>query len=446
MVLRRMSRILALTLGCSLLLAMLAACGAGTSTGNGNSGGKTSGTITIKIGSEFPTTAKDAASGLPAQNGVAYAVNEADSENFLPGYKFVLDPKNDVGPSGTHDPTVGQKNVNDLIGDAQVAGIVGPLNSSIAQAEMPAANSAPIALISPANTNDCLTQNTPAYECGGANSRITQLRPTGKVTYFRTATLDKFQGAALAAFAISKQYKTAYVIDDTETYGVGLATNFSTDFKLLGGTVLGRKSIASTNSYENVLTQIASQKPQVIFFGGNDSTGGITIRQQMARVPGLQSTPFMVGDGAKTSTLAKEISPIEGNGPVYATIPGEDPTQVPAAQTFLTKYTKQYGTPGAYSTGGYDDAWIVMQAIKRVISGKEATVPANAGDTANAQKFRQAVINEVAKTNYNGLTGPQSFDANGDTTNRSISVYTIGKNVNVGDGWQFLTAVKPTIG
>ena len=443
MVLRRMSRILALTLGCSLILAMLAACGAGTSTGN-SGGNKGSGKITIKVGSEFRMTSKDAASGLPAQNGVAYAINEADSENFLPGYKFVLDPKNDVGPSVTHDTTVGQKNVNDLAGDAQVAGIVGPLNSNIAQAEMPSANNAPIALISPANTNDCLTQNTPAYECGGANSRITQLRPTGKVTYFRTATLDQFQGAALAAYAISKQYKTAYVIDDTETYGVGLATNFSTFYKLLGGTILGRKSIASTNSYENVLTQIASQKPQMIFFGGNDSTGGITIRQQMARVAGLQSTPFFVGDGAKTSTLAKEVSPIEGSGPVYATIPGEDPTQVPAAQSFLTKYTKQYGTPGAYSTGGYDDAWIVMQAIKRVVNGKEATAPANAGDTANATKFRQAVINEIAKTNYTGLTGHQSFDANGDTTNRSISVYTIGKNVNVGDGWQYLTSVKPT--
>ena len=77
-----------------------------------------------------------------------------------------------------------------LVGDAQVSAIVGPLNSSVAKAEMPVANKAGIALISPANTNDCLTQETPASECGGTNSLIASLRPTGKVTYFRTATRD----------------------------------------------------------------------------------------------------------------------------------------------------------------------------------------------------------------------------------------------------------------
>src|SRR5579859_4962363 len=317
---RSWSRISALSIGIALMLAFLAACGSGTST-------STQGTVTIKIGSDFPTSLKDQTAGKPAENGVRYAVDQANSSNFLPGYNFVIDAKDDVsGTTGTHDQTVGQNNVNALIGDAQVAGIVGPLNSSVAQAEMPIANKAGIALISPSNSNDCLTRETPASECGGTNSRLAALRPTGKVTYFRTATVDENQGKALAVLAYKeKHYKTAYVIDDTEAYGAGLAGNFITFFQGFGGTVIDHKSIANTSSYEDVLTAAASTHPDVLFFGGNDSTGGITIREQMATTPGMQNVPFLAGDGNKTLGFAQKIVPL-GGAPVYDTVLGLDPT------------------------------------------------------------------------------------------------------------------------
>lgn len=430
---KRWFRIFALVMGIPLVLAFLAACGAGTSTGP-------SGPVTIKIGSEFPTTQKDETAGKPAENGVRYAVDEANKANFLPGYNFVIDAKDDVGAGGTHDPTVGQNNVNALIGDAQVAGIVGPLNSSIAQAEMPIANKAGIALISPANSNDCLTRETPADECGGANSRIAALRPTGKVTYFRTATVDANQGKALAILAYKeKHYKTAYVIDDTEAYGAGLAANFITSFKGFGGTIIDHKSIKSTNTYEDVLTAAAAAKPDVLFFGGNDSTGGTTIREQMATTPGI-NVPFLAGDGNKTLDFAQKIVPLKG-ATVYDTVLGADPTKSPQWSTFQQNF-QAYGTIGAYSAGGYDDAKIVLAAIKTVIQDQKILPPNNSNDTAAANTFRQAVISAMLKTDYTGLTGHQSFDANGDTTNASISLYTLG-DPKVGDGWKFVEAINP---
>jgi branched-chain amino acid transport system substrate-binding protein len=442
---KRTSRILASFTGLFLVMALLAACGAGTSTGNGSSGnggsGSNSSKTVIEIGSELPTTGSDTSTGQPAENGVALAIKQANDNNFLPGYTFVQVKKDDVGVSGTHDPTVGQKNVDDLIGDARVAGIVGPINSSVALAEMPKANQAPIALISPSNTNDCLTRETPAFECGGSNSRLGVLRPTQKVTYFRTATVDEYQGKALADFAYqTKNYHSAYVIDDTEAYGVGLATNFITYFKSLGGTVLGDSSIKSTGSYENVLTTVAAKHPDVIFFGGNDSTGGITIREQMKRVAGLENTPFVVGDGAKTQALAKAIKPLAG-GPVFASIPGVNPEQNPKYNSFYSDYTKAFGTGnyGAYSPGGYDDAEILLQAIKTAVNNKTA-VPKDANDSAGASTFRQAVVDAMKTVSYDGITGHHSFDANGDTTNHFVSVYTIG-DLSQGDGWQFLNQV-----
>jgi branched-chain amino acid transport system substrate-binding protein len=419
------------------MLAFLAACGAGTT-----QTGTTQGPVTIEIGSDFPTSQGDATAGKPAENGVRYAIDLANNANFLPGYKFVINAKDDVGANGTHDPTVGQNNVNALIGDAQVAVIVGPLNSSVAQAEMPVANKADIALISPANTNDCLTQETPASECGGANSRIASLRPTGKVTYFRTATLDENQGKAEAEFAFKeKHYKTAYVIDDTETYGAGLAGNFINFYKGFGGTIIDHKSIASTSSYEDVLTAVAAAKPDVLFFGGNDSTGGTTIRQQMATIPGLQNLPMVAGDGMNTPAFVKAIAPL-GGGPVWDTIPGQDPTQSPQWTTFSNGFQKAYGQLGSYSAGAYDDTEIVLNAIKDVINNQKILPPKNPNDTAASKAFRAAVISAIQSTSYTGLTGHQSFDKNGDTTNLAVSMYTVG-DPKVGTGWKFVEAVNP---
>ncbi len=441
---KRWSRIFALTLGIPLLLSLLAACGAGTTTTT-----STQATKTIKIGSDFPISGKDESTGLPAQDGAQYAVDEANSQNFLPGYTFVYEHKDDVGPSGAHDPSVALKNYNDLIGDAEVAGVVGPINSSVAQAVMPTTNQAPIAMISPSNSNDCLTQDTPDWECTGSNELVQKVRPTGKVTYFRTSTRDQYQGGALAEYAYKTlKYHSAFVIDDTETYGAGLAKNFIHTFHdVLGGTITNgtSTSIKVQNDYSNVLTTAASQHPDVIFFGGNDSTGGDTIREQMSKVSGLEKTPFMLGDGSKTSSFAKAIIPLAG-GPVYGSALGVDvnSSQSSKAKTFLDGYKKKYGADayGAYTGGGYDDTWILIQAIKAAID-KHATPPANSNNSAQAKTFRQAVIDAIKQTSYDGATGNQSFDANGDTVNKTVSIYTLGK-VGVADGWKFLTAVTPS--
>jgi branched-chain amino acid transport system substrate-binding protein len=436
---RRLSpRIFASIVGFTLVMTVLAGCGAGAAT----TVSKSSGPITIELGSDFPTTSSDASSGKPGEDGVDLAIQQANANNFLPGYKFVHVAKDDVGASGTHDQTVGQKNVTDLIGDAQVAGIVGPLNSNVALAEIPTTNRAGIALISPANTNDCLTKNTPAPECSGANDEVAALRPTGKVTYFRTATLDQYQGAALALYGYkTKGYKSVFIIDDTETYGVGLATNFESYWKKLGGTVLGYDSIKTTSSYESALTQIAAKKPDLIFFGGNDSTGGITIRQQMKSIAGLSNTPFIAGDGTQTTAMAKAIKPL-GGGPVYTSLPGINVNASPGYAAFYAAYVKAFGANnyGSYSAGGYDDAEILLQAVKKVITSNTAAPPTSASGDATA--FRQAVINAVQTSTYTGLTGTHSFDKNGDTTSHYVSLYTIADNVNSGSGWKFLEQIN----
>jgi len=294
---RSWSRILALTMGIPLLLAILAACGSGT-TSSGSSSTPT-GSKTIKIATELPVSGKDESSGKPAEDGAHLAVNQANANHTIPGITLQFVPKDDVGPSGTHDPTQGAANVTALVSDALVAGIVGPFNSSVAKAEMPISNQAPIAQISPANTNPCLTKDTDASGCSGKNNLLPTLRPTNKVSYFRVATTDDHQGPAGADYLFKQGAKKAYVIDDAETYGIGIANTFVGEWKKLGGTVLGHSSEpGTTTSFVSLLTQVASMHPDAIYFGGVDSTGGTLVRQQMRQVPGLANLPYGGGDAS----------------------------------------------------------------------------------------------------------------------------------------------------
>jgi branched-chain amino acid transport system substrate-binding protein len=424
---RSWSRIFALVMGIPLLLALLAACGSGT-TGTGTANTPVAGSTTIKLATDLPVSGGDASIGKSTENGAHLAVDQANQKKIIPGYTLQFDPQDDVGPSGVHDPAKGANNITALIGDALVAGVVGPFNSNVAVAEEPVANNAPIALISPSNTNPCLTKRGADVGCSGADDKVPALRPAGldKITYFRLAATDDHQGPAMADYLYNtKHLKKAFVIDDTETYGAGIAKSFIQEWTKLGGTVIGGKShsIKSTQSYVPLLTQAAAQNPDVIYFGGVYANGGTLIGRQMQTVPGLKNTIYAGGDGIQDSSVAKDIGT---SGPtVYATVAAPDATKIPAAGQFVKDYQAAYGGLGPYSATAYDAMNILIQAVKTALT--KTHTPKDSSDTAQAKVFRQAVIDALKTTSYDGATGHTSFDENGDTTNKIFTIYQIAE-------------------
>jgi branched-chain amino acid transport system substrate-binding protein len=410
------------------IVAGLAACG---STSAGSKG-------TIKICTELPVTQADASAGKPAQNGATLAIKQAQDNHTIAGYDLVQVNYDDVGASGTHDPTVGANNIRDAIGHAEIAACDGPFNSSVAKSEMPVANQAPLGLISPSNTNQTLTK--PQY---GATA---QYRPTGKVTYFRVCTTDDIQGPAMADYyydqlknASGGPVRNVYVVNDTETYGAGIAQTFSDEFKKKGGTIIANDGLvfSSTPDYGPEATKIASHTPDAIYFGGNDSTGGIKLVIAVRKTPGLDKTPYGGGDGIQTSDYITGAG-ASGAGSL-STVAAVNADTLPAAASFKSAFTAMFPNAadyGAYSANSYDAMNIIIQSIKNAIAGG-ATPPANDNDSAAAKTFRQAVIDQIAKTNYSGVIGTTTFDANGDTSNRWISVYQVGTKSGKSD-WDFL--------
>jgi len=413
-------RVSAALTAAALAVFVLAGCG-----GSGGAKGNT----TIKICSELPVSGADTSAGKPAENGVALAIKQANDNKAIAGYTFVHVPFDDVGAGGTHDPATGANNIRSAASDALVAGCVGPFNSSVAKAEMPIANTAGLGLISPSNTNETLTK--PQY------GQLGTLRPTNKVTYFRVSTTDDLQGPAGADYFYKQaNAKKVYIIDDTETYGKGIADTFSAQFTKDGGTVVGRKGLdKSTKDFKPSISQAVQLGADSIYYGGTDANGGTLCRVQMVTVPGAANLIFGGGDGLQTDSFLTTTKQASALGAVV-TVASVNADKLASAADFKTAFTKQFPDPaayGAYSANAFDATNIIIQSIKKALDGGAVT-PKDGSDSDGAKAFRQAVIDQIAKIDYNGVTGHTTFDANGDTTNKVISIYK-----SAATGWDFVT-------
>ena len=384
----------------------LAACG------SSSGGGTTANKGTIKIGVELPESGKEASNGLPTLNGVKFAVQKVGS---VKGFTLAVENKDDA-VNGSHDATKGAQNIRDLVADNKVLGVVGPFNSSVAQAEIPVANAASLTIISPANTSECLTQSFPPPECAFKPS---DLRPNGKNNYFRVAATDTLQGPAMADYAYDTlKLKNVAVASDNQTYGKGIAQNFAKEFISKGGKIAGAEhdiDSKSTNDFKSILNEMKAANADGLYFGGTDSDNVCIARQQMKGV-GF-NVPFMGGDGIVTGQCIKDAADNVDN--MIGTVAAVDATQLPAAKSIIDDFKKSFSAAsdfGAYTMPAYDCAKILIDAIGRAIDDAGGNMPT-----------REQVRAQVAKTkNYQGALGTIGFDANGDTTNRIISIYKIG--------------------
>ena len=381
------------------------ACG-GTSGGGGPKG-------EIDIASDLPTSGADASSGLPTQQGASFAVTRAGS---VRGYTLKFIPYDDA-VNGVHDAQHGVQNVQAMLSNNKILGMVGPFNSGVAKAEIPVANQAPLAMISPSNTNECLTQSLDY--CQAANGFTpASLRPTGSNNYFRVAAPDTFQGPAMADFAIKAApaglgITKVAVWDDEETFGQGVANNFAKEFTAKGGIVVDRKSYdpKAKSDFHDFLASAKDKGAQGIYTGSTSATGGCKARGQMAGL--FNPDIFYLGpDGIGDAQCISDSGSMATSN-MYATQGVADATQNPSAATIVAAYKAAYpgnSNLGAYTFAGYDCAAILIDAIGRAIDS-------NGGNTPT----RAQVITAMAQTkNFQGLTGVITLNAAGDQTSPTL--------------------------
>jgi len=384
----------------------LAGCGSRGSSSSSSSTGASSGTV-VEIGVDAPLTGSLAALGLGIKNSADLAVNTANKTNEVPGVTFKLVAKDDQ-----KNPTIGQQNATAFVADSGIVGVVGPLNSSVAQSMQKVFDDANVTEVSPANTNPSLTQ--------GANWQTAKAR-TYK-SYFRTATTDAVQGPFAADYVYNdlKITKVA-TVSDGKTYGAGLVQTFTAEFKKLGGTVtVAQTAPDTTTDFSSVVSAVKGSGAQLLYYGG-EYPGGAPLSKQLKAAG--DNIPQMGGDGEFDPTYISLAGTAAANGD-YATSVGAPVESLASAKTFIANY-KAAGYTDAYSAYGgysYDSAWTLIEAVKAVVAANGGKVPASAD-------FRQKVEAATQAVSFDGVTGHVSFDQYGDTTNKQLTMYKVENGV-----------------
>ncbi|QNP73295.1 branched-chain amino acid ABC transporter substrate-binding protein [Streptomyces roseirectus] len=377
----------------------LTACGSRDDSGD-KDGGDAGGNTVVTIGLDAPITGGLSAMGLGMKNSADLAVKNANAQQYVKGVTFKMVPLDDQGQSAP-----GQQNATKFVADKSVLGVVGPLNSSVAVSMQKVFEAASLVQISPANTGPSLTQG-PDW----ATKKVRQFK-----TYFRTATTDAIQGPFAAQYVHNTAKKSkVFVIDDKKTYGVGLTGTFSTEFKKLGGQVVGTEHInPDTTDFASVATKVKNSGADVVYYGGEFPQAGPLSKQIHAAGAKI---PVVGGDGIKDDKYIQLAGPAS-NGD-YATSVGSPVEQLPSAKKFIDDY-KTAGYQDGYSAYGgytYDSAWAIIEAVKKVVEDNGGKLPSDA---------RAKVVAATQNVSFDGVTGKVSFDEFGDATNKQLTVYTV---------------------
>jgi branched-chain amino acid transport system substrate-binding protein len=338
--------------------------------------------LEVKIGHAGPLTGGIAHLGKDNENGARLAVDEANEAKIQIGgkpVKFTLVAEDDQA-----DPKVGTTVAQKLV-DAKVNGVVGHLNSGVTIPASGVYNQAGIPMISGSATNPKLTEQ-------------------GFKNVFRVVGRDDQQGPAIASYLASeKKPKLVAVIDDATAYGEGIANEVEKTLKAASIKVLPReKGTDKTTDWKAVLTKLRGRKPDAVFYGGMDATGGPLLKQ--GRELGIKAV-FAFGDGACTDKM-KELAGDAAEG-LLCSQAGIPPQA--ASKKFLDAYKKKFNTdPILYAPFTYDAANLLIEAMKKA-------------DSADPAKY----LPELQKLSFNGSTGNISFDDKGDRKDAEITIFTM---------------------
>ncbi|HUU72833.1 MAG TPA: branched-chain amino acid ABC transporter substrate-binding protein [Burkholderiales bacterium] len=385
------SRKLSVTvLGVSLLL-VVGACGKSEETTDEN--GEMVRVVTI--GHAGPLTGPIAHLGKDNENGVRLAIEEANAAGLVIGgqkVRFEMISEDDEGnpQKGT---VVAQKIV-----DAEVAGVIGHLNSGTTIPASKIYFDAGIAQISPSATNVDYTNQ-------------------GYNTAFRVMANDAQQGVVLGNFAANNlSARKIAVIDDRSAYGKGLADQFELAAKAAGAEIITREFTDMTKTdFTAILTRIKGMSADLVFCGCLDSQTGPMMKQ--IRNLGLTAT-FLSGDGSQTKqflTLGGEAA--EG---AYASSPGVPLNKMPGGPAFTEKYIKTFNQEiQIYAPYAYDATNTLIAAIQKADSIDPAVY-----------------LPVLAAIDHQGVSGNVRFDEKGDIKGGSISLYKVSNGQ-----WEYIETV-----
>lgn len=350
-------------------------------------GGSTKEKTVIKIASQSPLSGGSATQGEAIKLGAQLALEEQKAKFAKKGFDLLFVPYDDQG-----DPKKGVANAQLIASDKEVLGIVGHLNSGVAIPSSEIYEKYSLPMVSPANTATAVTDRG--------------LKVTNRIV-----ARDDFQGPAGAEYAVKTlNAKKIFIIQDKTAYGSGLAEAFRDAAKDLGAEILGYEGITvGEKDFNGVLNQVASKKPDLIYFAGLYGEGGLIIKQ--AQEKGL-SIPLMGGDALDSSSLVEIAGDAVKN--TFLTSVAGDATKTAEGKKFSDDYKKKFNKNiEGYSAYAYDSAGVLLKGLSNAIDKNGGKLPS------------RAQVSEAVRAikDYQGIVTKVGFDAKGDNTFAKIFIY-----------------------
>ena len=361
----------------------LAACGSSTGGGSGSSG------KTVVIGTDMPLQGSSKDSSDATNQAIQLYLDQIGSK--VGDYTIELKQYDDsTAAAGKWDQGQCTKNATDHVANANEIAVMGTYNSGCAKIIVPILNqdpTGPMLMVSQANTNPGLTKT---WDPGEPQKYY----PTGKRNYARVVTTDDNQGRAAAQFmAKDVMVKKCYILNDNETYGLGVAQSFAAEAPKVGIEIIGNEAWdAKQPNYTALFQKIKGLGADCVYLAGIfDNNGGQLIKDKVAVLGDNTAVALMGPDGF---TGFPELNKLpEGQG-MYLSFPGltndDLRKQGGAAAKLLDAYKAKYGADPAtsYALYGVAAVQVILQALQQsdgtrlgvnnaVFSGEGITIPAD---------------------------------------------------------------------
>lgn len=347
----------------------------------------------IQIGAYWVLSGADTALGLDEKRGVEIAFKDLGGK--VQGHPLKLNAEDD-GCNAEGGQTAATK----LAANPQTVIVLGPACSSAATPGAPILWQQGVVDICTACTAPALTaaDRKPEYE-----------------GFARTVFSDSEQGKADATYVHNVVKAGSVVtIHDGSPYAQQLQQVFADNFKKLGGKVLSQEAVAPTDvDMHPVLTRIASEKPDLIYFPVFTAAAAQILRQAK-ETPGLEKTKLMGGG----SLLSADF--IEAAGPSVVGFIIGYPDLSPEAMgkgypKFVEDYKKAYNEApiSGYHANAYDGAMLAIKAIEKV---------AKSDKDGNLYIGKKALRDAVFAEKFEGISGPIACDKYGECSQFKPSI------------------------
>ena len=392
---------------CAALVLALPACGDDDDGG----GGASAEGDTLAIYSSLPLQGAQRPQTTDMVRGAQLALKQHGGKagDFTIEYTSLDDS---TAQAGAWTPEQTSANARRVAQEDNSIAYIGEFNSGASAISIPILNEVPVAQVSPANTAVGLTSDEPGADEGEPEKYY----PTGNRHYLRIVPKDTIQGAALATLMKKDGCQNAYMLNDKEVYGAGLARNIEASADQQGLEILANEGIdPKAPNFRSVAASMKSEGADCFVFSGITPNGAVQLyKDVLAANPDIQ---LYGPDGVAETGFT---DPAEGGIPgnvqreVKLTVATLDPDSYPPdGRKFFQDYEKEYGeaNPNPYSVYGYEAMDLILDTCDRLGS-----------DCSDRQKLIDGLYDTKGRKS---VLGTYDIDENGDTTLTDYGVYRV---------------------